>query len=230
MIKLIIFDWDDVFTLGAKEGYFRCYRETLAEVGVFLDPKVEKERILSKWGQPFREELRALLKEHPELLDSACEIFEKEKFLKNTFINSLKLQKGVNKLLDKLKSKYILAVATGNQVNMIKRIMKKFRIPNVFVQIVTSHDIGDPEKTKPHPFMLEQIMKSQKVKPDETIFVGDAKSDVQMARNAGVEPVVVLTGHLTKDEAKKLGVKYIISDVTDIEEDVLNKMNADISL
>jgi len=37
-------------------------------------------------------------------------------------------------------------------------------------------------------------------------------------------PVVVLTGHLSRDEAEKLGVKYIISDVSKLE-DVLKILN-----
>jgi phosphoglycolate phosphatase-like HAD superfamily hydrolase len=57
-------------------------------------------------------------------------------------------------------------------------------------------------------------MKTQTVRPDETIYVGDATTDVQMARSAGVTPIVVLTGHLSKKEAHHLGVTWIISDIT----------------
>ena len=68
---------------------------------------------------------------------------------------------------------------------------------------------------KPHPYMLEVIMKKkQKVKPSETIFVGDALTDVQTAINANVTPVVVLTGHLLRDEAEKLNTKWILQNVT----------------
>jgi hypothetical protein len=64
MIKLIIFDWDDVFTLGSKEGYFACYHKAINDVGVFLSPEEEHKRILAKWSKSFREELKELLKEH----------------------------------------------------------------------------------------------------------------------------------------------------------------------
>lgn len=70
---------------------------------------------------------------------------------------------------------------------------------------------------KPHPFILQKIMQTQGVKPSETIFVGDAQSDMQMAWNAKVEPVAVLTGHLSRQEAEYLGVKFIIEDVTKLE-------------
>jgi hypothetical protein len=41
MIKLIIFDWDDVFTLGLKEGYIHCLHETLNRRDVQLRPEEE---------------------------------------------------------------------------------------------------------------------------------------------------------------------------------------------
>ena len=62
--------------------------------------------------------------------------------------------------------------------------------------------------------MLEKIMEAQDVLPSETVMVGDAENDVLMARSAGVEPVVVLTGHLNRSQAEELGVKYIIDNVS----------------
>jgi phosphoglycolate phosphatase-like HAD superfamily hydrolase len=101
---------------------------------------------------------------------------------------------------------------------MIKdKIMPKFHIPNVFDQIVSVGDVS-VGKSKPDPYMLQLILKTQGVSNRQTLFVGDAKSDVLMAKNAGIEPVVVLTGLLSKAQAEALGVKHILSDVTKIEE------------
>lgn len=222
MIKLVIFDWDDVFTLGAKQGYFELYHEVLTDLSVHLDPKIEQQRILAKWSKHYREELKELLQENPHMLDKACRLF-KEKFFSDTVINSLIEIPGVNKLLERLSKKYILCIATGQHPKNLKKIISKFNIPKVFSQTITTYDISDPKKQKPHPYTLEKIIKTQRVKPEETIFVGDASNDVLMAQNAGVTPVVVLTGHLSKKEAEKLGVKYIIENVTYLE-DVLEKL------
>lgn len=43
---------------------------------------------------------------------------------------------------------------------------------------------------------------------------------MQMAWNAGVEPIAVLTGHLTRLQAEELGVKHIIDDVTLLENEL----------
>jgi len=219
MIKLIIFDWDDVITLGSKEGYYNCYRETLCELGVALDEKEMDIRIRRKWGQPFRVELNELLAEKPQLLDKAYEIFYEKKFQGTTFVDSLREVEGLNKLLLRLKEKYLLAVATGNKLDMIRdKIIPKFYIPNVFDQIVTTHDDVPEGKSKPDPYMLQLILEKQSVKPSETLYVGDADSDVLMAKNAGVEPIVVLTGHLSRKKAEELGVKHILPDVTKLEQ------------
>jgi len=226
MIKLIVFDWDDVITLGAKEAYFTCYHKVLTEIGIYLTPEEEQKRILAKWSKPHREELKELLKEHPELLDQACKIYKKEK--DTIFLRSLQMAKGTNEVLLRLKQEYILTVATGNTLEMVRNaIMPHFQIPRVFSQIISSHDIHDVNKMKPHPYMLELIMKKQNVTPQETIFVGDALTDVQMARNAEVTPVVVLTGHLSREEAKGLHIKWIIPDITHLPRVlyVINKQN-----
>jgi phosphoglycolate phosphatase-like HAD superfamily hydrolase len=221
MIKLIIFDWDDVFTLGAKEGYFACYRKAINSVGVFLSPEEESRRILAKWGKSFREEIKELLKENLGFVDEACEIFEKE-YWGNTFVDALTVIDGTNEMLLRLKEKYVLAVATGNHHKMLKeRIIPHFQIPDVFAQIISSHEIEDQDKAKPHPYMLETIMKQQDISAEETVYVGDAKTDVQMAFSARVTPIVVLSGHLNRQEAEKLQVKHIIDNVTLIENEVV---------
>lgn len=66
--------------------------------------------------------------------------------------------------------------------------------------------------------MLEKILATQNVKPNEAVFVGDARGDVAMARAANIEPIIVLTGHLGKSEARALGIKQIIDDVTKLED------------
>ncbi len=213
MIKLIIFDWDDVITLGAKEAYFACYHHALTGVGVHLTPEEERKRILAKWSKPARVELKELLKEHPDLVEAAHAFYQKHKA--ETFLTALTTQTGTIDVLQTLAKRYILAVATGNTTDMIKdAIMPRFCIPPVFSRIVSTHDIADVGKTKPHPYVLQLIMKREGAKPSETLYVGDAATDVQMAHRAGVTPIVVLTGHLSKKEAVRLGVRWIIPDLT----------------
>ena len=224
MIKLIAFDWDDVITHGAKDGYFKCYHEAIIAVGVHLDPEEEHRRILAKWSKPHTEELAELLKEHPELIEKAAEIYEEHLF-GDTYVNAQTEIKGVNEVLLRLKEKYILTVATGAHPKILKeKVIPKFTIPNVFAEIVSSYDITDSEKRKPHPYIIQKMMQDQHVKPEETVFVGDARSDIEMARAAGVTPIAVLTGHMSSKDTEELEVQYVIQDVTYIE-NILEEIN-----
>jgi phosphoglycolate phosphatase len=223
MIELIIFDWDDVFTKGSTEGYYKCYHEAIAGVGVSLGPEEEKQRIAAKWGASHEEELGELLKEKPELVSQASKLYEDYLF-GDTFVDCLSVVPGSIELLNRLANKYTLALATGVHPKVLKeRIMPKFNVPNVFAQIVTAYDLDDPTHAKPHPFIAQEIMRAQNITPEHAVMVGDAGNDVRMAQTAGIEPIVVLTGHLNREQALRLGVKHIIPDVTYLE-DVLSRL------
>jgi phosphoglycolate phosphatase-like HAD superfamily hydrolase len=222
MIELIIFDWDDVFTTGSTDGYKKCYHEAVIAVGLHISPEEELRRLHAKWGGSHIIELAELVKDQPELLDQAIQVYEQNLF-GNTFVDCLSIVPGSNEMLAKLSQSYKLALATGVHPKLLhERVMPKFGInPNWFVQIITAYDLDDPSHAKPHGYSGLKIMETQKVAPENSIMVGDARNDVLMARAANIEPVVVLTGHLNTAQAKELGVKYIIPDVSHLEK-VLN--------
>jgi phosphoglycolate phosphatase len=224
MIKLIIFDWDDVITLHSTEGYIKCYHLALEAVGVHLTPAEELERIKENWGKTHIQELQGLLKEHPELVKKAAEVYH-QKLFGNTFIDTLELAPGVNEFLVRLSKNYKLAVATGmNYEILTQKVMPKFGIPQVFSEIISGYQIEDETKQKPSPYMAQELMQRCDAKPAETVVVGDAYNDMKMAQGAGVIPIVVLTGYLDKKEAIEIGIKYIIQAVTDLES-VLKVLN-----
>jgi phosphoglycolate phosphatase-like HAD superfamily hydrolase len=213
----VLFDWDDVFTKGSIEGYYKCYREAVTGVGVALTPEEEIKRIKAKWGTSHLEELKELLQEHPELVDRAVEIYEEHLF-GNTFVDCLTVIPGSQDFLADLAKRYKLAVATGAHPKILReRLMPKFNIPDVFTQIITAYDLDDPAHAKPHPFIPNKLIADAGVTQAETVFVGDAASDMRTAWNAGIEPVAVLTGHLNREQAEQLGVKHIIDKVTLLE-------------
>ena len=221
MTKLIIFDWDDVFSQGSTTGYYKCYHEAISSVGVTLSPEEEKKRIASKWGSSHKEEIEALLRETPHLVEKACKSYEEHLF-GNTFVDCLSFIPGSAEMLERLSNTYTLAIASGVHPKLLKeRVMKKFGIsPTLFAEIITAYDLDDPAKAKPHPHSAETIMQRTGFAPNETVMVGDAGNDVRMARNAGIEPIVVLTGHLSRSEAGDLSVAHIIENVTLLEKEL----------
>ena len=48
-------------------------------------------------------------------------------------------------------------------------------------------------RTKPHPDMVQYIMRELDVRPERTALVGDTPTDIMTARNAGIYPIAVTT-------------------------------------
>lgn len=220
MVKLVIFDFDGVIITGSNKGYFACYHKALEEVGVKLPKEEERKRILEWWGKGYKMQLRLLLKEHLSLLPKAIKVYEKY-YYSPVFSEKIRLIEGADRALGRLEQKYTLAIASGMMRKTMNQLIKNFGI-NFFKKIVTNEDVKKEEDMKPAPFILNKILQDLSIPKEESVFVGDAVSDVKMSQNAGIAPVVVLTGHLTKAEAKALGVKDLIPNITHLEE-ALNK-------
>lgn len=217
MIKLIIFDFDGVIITGSNEGYFTCYHKALEAVNIHLDPHEERKRILEIWGKGYKYQLEHLLKEHHELLPTAIKAYE-QCYYSPVFSKNICLVKGADFSIKRLAKKHTLALASGMMIKTLNKFLKQFAIADLFERIITSDQIINPDDKKPAPYMLRKIMNDLSVDKSSTVYVGDAKSDVEMAHNANITPIVVLTGHLTRGEAKKLQVRYIIPDITHLSE------------
>ncbi|HSX05941.1 MAG TPA: HAD-IA family hydrolase [Candidatus Saccharimonadales bacterium] len=215
---MIIFDWDDVFIMGAIQGHFACYRQALVDIGMEPDQAELERTVTYLWGRPHQVIFQALLdSEHKADLAAAVGRYQTYKDSK-VFLSKLQFVSGGQEFLRNLAQHYTLALATSQQRKLlVQRIFPLFQVPDVFSTIMSSHDFNDPGQAKPSPYMVEEIMRTHAAKQAETIVVGDAKNDVLMAQAAGVKPVVVLTGHLTEQQAKELGVQHIIPDVIQLE-------------
>ncbi len=74
----------------------------------------------------------------------------------------------------------------------------------------------DTKNHKPSPDPLLFACKKLKVKPEDVMFVGDARFDYEAAKSAKVEFVGVLTGVSTEKELRELRVEKIINSVSDL--------------
>lgn len=213
MVKLVIFDFDGVIITGSHEGYFTCYHRALEAVGVQLDPAEERKRIIENWGKGYKLQLEYLLRDHPKLLSNAITAYEKC-YYSPIFSKNIRLIKDADRTLRTLNKEYTLAIASGMMKKTLYKLLQKFNIQDIFQAVIAGDEIQNPEDKKPAPFMLSKILEHFSISEEQAVYVGDAANDVKMARNAGIIPIVVLTGHLTRKEATSLGVRTIIPNIT----------------
>jgi len=102
--------------------------------------------------------------------------------------NELSLFDGVLPMLDELKARHHwLAVATGKSRRGLNDVLNMVQLKGVFDGSRTA----DETAGKPHPLMLQELMREFGTEPDRTLMIGDTTHDLQMAVNAGCAAVGV---------------------------------------
>ena len=216
--KLVLLDFDGVIAKGSNEAYFDCYHKALESVGVNLSPDVEHARVLEGWGSRFDDQLKILLQENPELVDQAGKTWVAcvgaPKFWEN-----VKLVPDSDKAIHLMEQKMDVAIVSGSRKDHIEMLLDRFGIDGDR-KIFSSYDVADPTLRKPNPYTLQLALEHFSCSSSEAIYVGDMPNDIVMARAAGIEPVIVLTGELDEKRAKELGVSWIEPDLFSVAQKI----------
>ena len=206
-ISAIIFDVDGVL-LDSNKLMIELHKIIAKKLGLRVPDDKE---ITSLWGKSFTELITSIWPH----IDA--------KLFKNYVIDFIKKKKivfpvvkGSKEILKKLKKmRFKLGIVTGRPTDFTIDHMKNSGFDlKLFDAIVTG---DDTKNHKPNPDPILRAVKLLKVKPEETVYVGDSLIDLEAARNAKVEFLGVLTGDVSKKEWKKNGVKSIIQSVADLE-------------
>jgi phosphoglycolate phosphatase len=105
--------------------------------------------------------------------------------------HELSLFEGTLEMLATLKQRqHWLAVATGKTRVGLNEALSHTELRGLFDGARTA----DETFSKPHPQMLQELMREFGVDPDRTLMIGDTTHDLQMAENAGTASVAVSYG------------------------------------
>jgi phosphoglycolate phosphatase len=111
---------------------------------------------------------------------------------------NLRILPGAKALLKYLKNKgVILAIASNRPTRFCRLILKTLGIEPYFHFMICGDGV---KRAKPHPDMVQAILKKAKVRPSEAVFVGDMSVDIQAGQRAGVMTVGIPTGSCTRVE------------------------------
>lgn len=122
---------------------------------------------------------------------------------------------GARALLRRLARKnVIMAVATNRPTVFTRILIRVLGIEKYFAYVLCGDRLPNG---KPHPEILQRIMRRLKMKPGQTIFVGDMTLDARTGRRAGVRTVIVTTGSSAAPEIRKEKPYKIISGIGRLE-------------
>ena len=77
---------------------------------------------------------------------------------------------------------------------------------------------ADETAGKPHPLMLQQLMREFGVEPERTLMIGDTTHDLQLAINAGTASVGVSYGAHEPASFESLGPLFVAQSTAQLHE------------
>lgn len=183
MIEALLFDFDGVI-VDSWDSTIDYFSETL---NYFNYPTPQRKDFISLLGLKSIDITRGLL---PKDVDEQKlqEIHEYSKKMSLKYITHVKLIEKAITIIKQLKKSYKIGLVTSRGKATAKILLKKFKLYSYFDVIIDREDI---QNHKPHPEGIHAAMK--KLNVSKAVYIGDAKGDVEAARNAGIKSVLIST-------------------------------------
>ncbi|MBI5179180.1 MAG: HAD-IA family hydrolase [Nitrospinae bacterium] len=201
--ELIIWDLDGTL-IDSKRDIAYAVNTTLARID---HPPLSNELIYEYVGNGVRPliEKAVLATGGGNSLETAISHFQ-EIYLAH-LLDTTVLFEGIAGVLEHFKGKK-MAVASNKPYRYVEKILEGLGVARYFVSVKGGDSV--PEK-KPHPLMLEEIMREAGAAPAEAVFIGDSAVDMQTGKNANVRTVGVIYGFRPESEIRESAPDIIVA-------------------
>jgi phosphoglycolate phosphatase-like HAD superfamily hydrolase len=213
-LRQIVLDFDGVIADGTNRAYIETYTQALRAVGCHLPDTEVETAVLRRWGESPRRELGAVLGDDHARLDEALDHYQRQ--IDQVLVQNARPLPGALEAVRLLADSYPLYLISGMGETPLNRIVEAFGLQRYFKAIVSTSDSDLPERQKASGYHLRQLCLLDSLEIEETLCVGDAQSDVDMASSCGIDIALVLTGALDRDRAEALGANWILDSLADL--------------
>ncbi len=188
MKRLFIFDMDGML-LDTIEDSINCVNMTLRE----FDIPTYDEDIKTMHYPTFRK----YLNENNAGKDTPVYPRYIELFREDPLVNT-KPFSGIIRVLNEIQDMGVtLAICSNREENMVKRLAEDY-FEEINFKYVSGYRPGVPDK--PDPYRIYEIMEAENVTPEEVIYFGDKDADVKVAKNAGIDLILVTYGQGSRED------------------------------
>lgn len=189
MKKLFIFDFDGTL-FDSVDDVVACLDSALKSNGF---PVLTKQEYIDRLGGNIDQTMSLILKDKntPENIGIVKESYEKC-YAKSEKRNT-KPYDGIGDVLKSLCKKGIMiAINSNRKTDSIRHFTDAFFSEVDFV-LIEGHNEDYP--SKPSPIGVEKIFEKAGVSPDEAVYIGDTRTDINTAKNAGLDCIIVRWGY-----------------------------------
>ncbi|WP_157077068.1 HAD family hydrolase [Curvibacter delicatus] len=206
---LIAFDWDGTL-FDSTAIITRCIQLAVRDVGGTVPSDEQASYVI---GMALMQALAHAAPDVPE--EKYPELGARYRYHYMAHQNDISLFGGVLAMLEDLKARHHwLTVATGKSRRGLDEVLQTVELKGMF----NGSRTADETAGKPHPRMLQELMREFGVEPERTLMIGDTTHDLQMALNAGCASVGVSYGAHEPDAFQALQPRYVAHSVRDLHD------------
>lgn len=216
--KLLIFDVDGT-VWDSEKDVFLSFNHTLKTLAGF---EISKEEFQKLAGMHLGAMFEKVLPEDKKSLAGEYEKAYKKYYIdEEHYADATELFPNVKKMIDKFKSEgYYMAVASSKPKRILDKMMSKFDL-NGFDYVLGTEESNF--KHKPDPEIVNYIMDNLHVTKDDSVIIGDSKSDILTGKNAGIDTIAVTYGYDKKENLENAEPTYIIDNFGDLDNIIKKK-------
>ena len=122
---------------------------------------------------------------------------------------------GIPELLSKLSREGVRLAVVSNKPDEAVRALTERYFPGVFPVAIGNRDGW---ATKPAPDSVYEAMRLLGARRESTVYVGDSDVDVDTARNAGLDSVIVTWGFRDEDFLRAHGAQHLAHNADELYE------------
>lgn len=208
MIKHVCFDLDGTL-VDSRDTILESTKFALDQLSI--DYKIDEDNFTNMIGMHFVDIFEKLRIDVPDF-EKFITIY---KALYFDFMDSSYLYPGVQQTLRYLKeNNFQVSLLTTKVQEQAEKIIDHFNLRSSFHYLMGRRD---GLAHKPSPESLFYICNELKIKPSETLMVGDTELDIQCGISAGAKTCGVLYGYRTEDQLQKAKPNFTISRLEELK-------------
>lgn len=197
MAKAVVFDWDGTLA-DTKKVVVESFQRVLTEEGCNVSDEFI-ERLIGIGTK--KTILEAFRKCNMRIDVLTLERLATEKVtIQVGLADNVSLFDGAMELLEALKGKVKIALATMSGRRVIDTLLSKKKIGSYFDVVVSADDVNNP---KPDPEVFLVASKMIGVDPKDCVVVEDSVFGIRAAKNANMKSIAVSTGVYSRKELKE---------------------------
>lgn len=208
-LQLIVFDWDGTL-IDSVSRIVLCFQKSFEALGLDWPGK---EPVQSTIGLPLTESYYRLVPPESSVTQEEWVEAYRQIWRSEAFQAPSPLFPGVPELLERLSRRFQLCIATGKSRVGLERELSHYELGRFFRETRCANET----LPKPHPEMVQQLLRAYDVEGHEAIMVGDSVLDIEMGRNAGLLTVAVTSGGQSEAVLRGAGPTNVVAGVTELE-------------